>query len=213
MFSRLRIPIDLLLGIVLVTALCGQNGVQQNEKSEVSPSHPVGTRQELQGIPRFGQVSANLYRGGEPTPSALEALRKMGIDVIVDLRRGHDTVEESIVAKLGMKYISIPTRCPFPQDEPIARFLRIVEENREKKIFVHCRLGEDRTGVAIAAYRIAEQGWSAQEADKEVKAFGFGSLHNLICPGLERYVGTFPERWQKDPIFQTLPSRSEQNEK
>ena len=52
-------------------------------------------------------------------------------------------------------------------DDIIARFLKIIEENPDKKIFVHCRVGVDRTGVAVASYRIAKEGWSPEEAMKE----------------------------------------------
>jgi hypothetical protein len=33
----------------------------------------------------------------------------------------------------------------------------------------------DRTGRMIAAYRMAEQGWTAEEAKKEMEAYGFRS--------------------------------------
>jgi tyrosine-protein phosphatase SIW14 len=203
------IPQRCLAVIMLSVALGGQTGSPQNQRAENSPAqHPMGTRLKVKGIPNFGQVDANLYRGGLPSGSALQELRKLGINVVIDLRRGHDQIEENMVTKLGMQYISIPSRCPFPEDEPIARFLRVVEENRGKRIFVHCRLGDDRTGIAVASYRMAEQGWSAQEAAKEMRVFGFSSLHNLICPGLERYEESFPERYQKDQAFQELPSHS-----
>lgn len=205
----LRIPKICLAALVASLALNGQTGSPQNQSAETSPAqHPMGTRLKLKGIPNFGQVSANLYRGGQPEGKALEELKKLGINVVVDMRRGDDQIEENMVTKLGMQYVSIPSRCPFPEDQPIARFLKVVEENQGKKIFVHCRLGDDRTGIAVAAYRMAEQGWSSEEANKEMKVFGFNSVHNLICPGLAHYEETFPERFQKDQAFQELPSRN-----
>lgn len=182
----------------------------QGAKTETTPAqHPMGTRQSVQGIPNFGQVSDTLYRGALPNTTGLKALKKMGIDVVVDLRRGNDGFEEKTVTDLGMKYVSIPSRCPFPQDDPIARFLGTIEENRGKKVFVHCRLDDDRTGIAVAAYRMAEQGWNADEALKEMHAFGFSSLHTMMCPGLERYEQSFPERLKNDAAFRQLPSRTQ----
>ncbi len=159
------------------------------------------------GIPRFAQVTPNLYRGGQPGADALAGLSKMGVNIVVDLRGRHSKVEEAAVTKLGMQYISIPSHCPFPSDKPWARFLAVIRENPGKKVFVHCRLGDDRTGIAVATYRISELGWSADEALSEMKEFGFSSVHHIICPGLTGYVEHFPERLKSDPAFRDLPPK------
>lgn len=208
MFPFPTLKVSVLLLAIATLLLQGNPNPPQNQKTETTPAqHPMGTRLKAQGIPNFGQVSDTLYRGALPNPEGLKTLKKMGVNVVVDLRRGHDDAEEKTVTDLGMKYVSIPSRCPFPQDEPIARFLQVVEENHDKKIFVHCRLGDDRTGIAVAAYRIAEQGWSGDEAKKEMVFFGFSSLHAMICPGLERYAETFPDHLKNDEAFRQLPSR------
>jgi protein tyrosine/serine phosphatase len=205
MFSQFRIPRIPAFSLALALVLQTNAAPRQDEKTENSPAqHAMGTRQKVNGIPNFGQVSETLYRGALPNTAGLEALKKMGVNIVIDMRRGHDQLEEDTVAKLGMQYMSIPSRCPFPQDEPVARFLAVIEQNRDKKVFVHCRLGEDRTGLAVAAYRIAEQGWSADEADNEMKAFGFSTMHEMICPGLQTYEETFPERLKKNPAFHKL---------
>lgn len=164
----------------------------------------MGTRPNVQGIPNFGQVSENLYRGGLPDDAGLGALKKMGVEVVVDLRHGQDSTEKNTVTKLGMQYVSIPSWCPFPRDEPFARFLKVMEENRGKKVFVHCRLGDDRTGMAVAAYRMAEEGWTAGEAWKEMKTFGFSTAHHALCPGMAGYEESFPQRLKKSPAFRDL---------
>jgi len=62
-------------------------------------------------------------------------------------------------------------------------------------------------GMAIAAYRMADEGWSAEEAMKEMQAFGFSTVQHVICPGLAEYEENFPERLKKKPAFQGLASR------
>ena len=127
----------------------------------------------------------------------------MGINLVVDLRGGASKEEEETAKKLGMQYVSIPSHCPFPKDETFAKFLRVVRENPAKKMFVHCQLGVDRTGMAVASYRMAEEGWSADEAMKEMKAFGFNGVHHAMCPGLADYEESFPER-----LKSSRPSRN-----
>jgi len=154
-------------------------------------------------VPNFGKVTPNLFRGALPSTEGLEALKKLGIGVVVDLR-GRSQSEEAAAAKLGMQYIAIPSHCPFPKDEPFAKFLRVIRENPDKKVFVHCRLGDDRTGMAVAAYRMAEEGWTADEAMKEMKTFGFSAVHHAMCPGLADYEESFPQRLKTSTAFKEL---------
>jgi len=111
-----------------------------------------------------------------------------------------------------MKYVAIPWHCSFPQDDVFVRFLKLLKENPGKKIFVHCRLGDDRTGMMIASYRMAVEGWSADDAMLEMQHFGFTFAHHLICPRLAHYEQSFPSRLESNPAFvdvrspQDLPS-------
>ncbi|HVI08891.1 MAG TPA: dual specificity protein phosphatase family protein, partial [Candidatus Binatia bacterium] len=148
----------------------------------------------------FGEVTPSLYRGGLTTTDGLQALHKLGVNVIVDTH-ANDSPEKAEAEKLGMKYVAIPWHCPRPHDEVFAKFLQVVHDNKGKKIFVHCRLGDDRTGMMVASYRMAEEGWSADEAMKEMESFGFTRSHHLLCPSLAGYEKSFPERLKTDPDF------------
>jgi len=158
---------------------------------------------ELPGVPRFIQVTPHLYRGGQPSEEGFQSLAKMGIDIVIDLR-GSRRHERDLVTKLGMRYEAMPWHCPRPKDQVFARFLLLLRRNPKKKIFVHCRLGDDRTGMMIAAYRMAEQGWTAQQAMQEMKALGFAPWHHMICPGPAHYEKEFPERYRTKPAFHDL---------
>jgi hypothetical protein len=54
---------------------------------------------------------------------------------------------------------------------------------------------------------MAEEGWSAADAMKEMEAFGFTAIHHAMCPGLEGYEEEFPERLKKSPAFRELQVR------
>src|SRR5579863_4103596 len=165
--------------LLLVALFCGGQSVEPN-------SHPsiMGRKIAQKGLPNLGQVTPMLYRGALPSAEGIETLQKMGIDIVVDLRPGPHASEEQTVTKRGMRYVSLPSVCYAPKDETFARFLALVRENQDKRIFVHCQLGVDRTGMAVASYRIAEEGWTADAAMQEMQAFGFSSAHHLMCPGL-----------------------------
>jgi protein tyrosine phosphatase (PTP) superfamily phosphohydrolase (DUF442 family) len=165
----------------------------------------IGRRLPLSGVPNFGEVTSQLLRGGQPTEAGFEELSRRGVGLVINLR-GDSKAERAAVEKLGMQYVSIPWHCAYPKDRQVAEFLSVLRANPDKKIFVHCRLGVDRTGLMIASYRMAEQGWTAARAHREMAAFGFDAFHNMICPGLGSYAAGFPTRFEKDAAFEPLRS-------
>jgi protein tyrosine/serine phosphatase len=164
----------------------------------------IAPKLTLAGVQNFGEVNSTLYRGAQPTEAGFENLARMGVTVVVNLRERGIEKEHTQVARLGMRYVALPWSCFHPEDTTMARFLALLRENRGKKVFVHCQTGDDRTGMMIAAYRMAEQGWTAEDAMKEMAAYGFTSSHYLICPGLSSYEETFPRRFKTSPAFRKL---------
>ena len=164
--------------------------------------HAFARKLSLEGVPVFAQVTPTLYRGAQPTEEGFRNLAEMGVKIVVD-QRGSQSEREQ-VTKLGMQYVAIPWHCPFPEDTAFARFLALLRSNPNTKVFVHCLTGEDRTGMQIAAYRMAEQGWSAQEAKQEMEAFGFSRSHRWRCPSLSSYEERFPQRFRASPAFKDL---------
>ena len=190
--------------VVLFTLLTA--GFAQAPQDNTTPptQRSMGSRKHYVGLPNFGEVTPSLYRGGQPGADGLEALKRKGVSIVVDMRGGHSEHEKRAVEELGMEYVSIPWHCPLPSDAPFVKFLKVIEQNPDKKVFVHCRLGDDRTGMAIASYRMAEEGWTADEALKEMELFGFTGVHHMICPGLERYEKNFPKHLKTNPAFKEL---------
>lgn len=194
--------------------LAGQTGQESSapaSQHSIHTQHSMSSRRNEVGVPNFGEVTPNLFRGGQPGVDGFKTLKEMGVGVVVDMRGGSNEQEKATVTKLGMQYVSIPWHCTFPSDEPMARFLKLIEENRDKKVFVHCRLGADRTGMAIAAYRMASEGWSADEALNEMAKFGFDWEHHMFCPTLERFERSFPQRLRNDAAFEEFRRAKGQN--
>ena len=170
--------------------------------------HSVARKLTRDGVPNFGEVTPTLYRGAQPSKEGFANLAKMGIGIVVDLRGSRDS-ERKEVTKLGMHYVAMPWKCYRPRDADFAQFLTLLRENPGKKVFVHCFTGDDRTGMDIAAYRMAEQGWTAQEARTEMEAYGFSWFHRMICPGLADYEKKFPQDFRSNPSFKNLRPREQ----
>ena len=197
--SSVLIPVFLLASLPLLS-----QSTEPSQQTAPPTQHSMGSRKHYVGLGNFGEVTPNLYRGGQPGADGLKELKTMRVSIVVDMRGSQSDHEKKAVEDLGMDYVSIPWHCPFPSDEPFIKFLKLVEQNPGKKIFVHCRLGDDRTGLAIATYRMAEEGWSADEAMKEMELFGFRDVHRVICPTLAHYEKEFPKHLKTNPAFKEL---------
>jgi tyrosine-protein phosphatase SIW14 len=200
-WSFLSVRVLTLLLILLVSSR-GSFGYWTTSSSPAQHSRQNKSMRE--NLPNFGEATTTLYRGGQPSKRGFRILAKMGVNIVVDLRGSRDS-ERKIVTHLGMQYVALPWQCSFPKDKTFAQFLTLLRKNRGKKIFVHCRLGDDRTAMMIASYRMAEEGWSAEKAEKEMEKFGFSFTHRrLICPGLSSYEEHFPQRFKTSPAFRDL---------
>jgi len=201
----------LLATVTLLAALmCATAHAQQPANSATPPDlnsqHTIAHKSSLDGVSNFGEVTPTLYRGGQPSRDGLSNLLKIGIEVVVDLRDGVRDDERDAVTKLGMQYVAIPWRCGHPDNDTTARFLTFLRENPQKRVFVHCYYGTDRTGMMIAALRMSKQNWNAAEARKEMQAYGFSFAHRMMCPGLASYEEQFPSQFKSSPAFEKLRS-------
>jgi tyrosine-protein phosphatase SIW14 len=160
-------------------------------------------RLKIAGIHNAAKISEVLFRGAQPSAQGLAELKKLGVTTVVDLRgnRGPMLGERAVAEQLGMSFVSIPVRGMSPPSHAqVAQFLQLFQDTHQK-IFVHCYLGEDRTGVMVAAYRIAEQHWTADQAAREMNSFGF---HRHLYRGMRAYIQTFPTNYAKNSAFASL---------
>jgi protein tyrosine phosphatase (PTP) superfamily phosphohydrolase (DUF442 family) len=138
---------------------------------------------ELPGLPNFYKVSDELYRGAQPTAEGMKQLEKLGVKTVINLRALHSDRDELKGTDLSYVHIGMTAWCI--SDNDVIRFLRVVTDPNRTPAFVHCEHGSDRTGTMCASYRIVVQGWSKEEAIKEMTKGGFG----------------FHVFWQNLPIF------------
>lgn len=143
----------------------------------------------IPGIPNFHQVNPRLYRGAQPSADAWPKLATLGIKTVIDLRREseHSIADEAkAVEAAGMRYVSFPMDgFATPTAEQMARVLGLVDTG--DTVFVHCKLGMDRTGSVVAAYRIAREGWENPRALAEANSLG---LH-WYSQGMKRFIRSY----------------------
>ncbi|MBI4651347.1 dual specificity protein phosphatase family protein [Candidatus Desantisbacteria bacterium] len=136
-------------------------------------------RNDIPGLTNFAQVSKCLYRGAQPDKKGFEELSKMGIKTIINLRANHSDIK--MLKGLNLKYINIPINTWDLTDEHAVKFLKIINNSDYQPVFVHCQHGSDRTGSMVAIYRMFIEGWTHEEALKELPDFGYHKIwKNLV---------------------------------
>jgi predicted protein tyrosine phosphatase len=176
-------------------------GCSSHHKQMLAVSPPaLAERIDVPGISDFGKINDFLYRGAQPKDDGVEQLKKFGIDTIIDLRgelHGLIENERQHAESLGIRFINLPgSGWATADDEQIAEFFSLIRERPRRKIFIHCWLGGDRSGMFIAAYRIAFEGWTPEQAIQEMRSFHYLRFWH---PNMARWVTAFPERLAEAP--------------
>lgn len=181
-------------------------------KASTEPPAPAavltvhGEKLHIEGIHNAGKINDVLFRGAQPQESGLAELKKLGITTIVDLR-GEDREkfewERKEAESRGMRFVhlSVSGWAP-PSNEQVAQFLALFRDDPRQKVFVHCRFGDDRTGVFVATYRMAVDKWSPEKAMDEMYFFGFNGFWH---PAMKKFIQEFPNHLRTAPAFAPIP--------
>ena len=151
------------------------------EKSSAVAGSGSSSSDATVSIDNFGRVSATYFPGAQPNGRDYVNLAALGIKTVIDLQRDGDESERQFVESAGMKFYRIPmTTHEPPATETLARFLQLVNDPANLPVYVHCAGGRHRTGVMTAVYRMTHDGWTADEAFREMKQYNFGAdfLHS-----------------------------------
>lgn len=133
-----------------------------------------------------------LFASGQPSRSDLAGLAAAGVRTVINLRAPGEPVEfdeAQEVARLGLRYVSIPVAGP--QDlsaETTARFSRELELARaEGATLVHCA-SANRVGALVALDCGITCGAPHQEALTLGRAAGLTSLEPVVAQLLRERV-------------------------
>jgi tyrosine-protein phosphatase SIW14 len=162
---------------------------------------PAATIFDVPGVPNFHQVDEHVYRGAQPHGQGFDGLAKLGIKTVIDLRG--ESSEQNAVEHSGMRYVRLPwSGYKAPADSQITAVLSLLNDNAAWPVFVHCKRGADRTGTAIACYRIEHDHWTNQQALAEARTFGMSSME----VAMQHYILRFaPPGVASNAASTTLP--------
>lgn len=141
----------------------------------------------LPGLSNVGRMAPGVFRGAQPSVEGYATLKKMGIKTVIDLRTTEN--EKAKVEAAGMKAIAVPIAMSHDGlKEKVDRVVSLMADPANQPVFVHCRHGQDRTGIVVAAYRMKVGKWSLADAETEMQAFGF----NNIWINFKKFIHQYP---------------------
>lgn len=123
------------------------------------------------GVTDFAVISPALWRGSQPTPAGFRDLELAGVHTVIDFRHVDNGAE--ILKGTKLRYVSMPTRPWNPSVEDLVPFLRVVQDPENWPVYVYCWKGHDRSGFYVAAYRMVVDGWSPDDAIREMFRFRY----------------------------------------
>jgi tyrosine-protein phosphatase SIW14 len=143
-------------------------------------------RAPYDGLRHFGVVAEGvLYRCGQPTPTQLvDLIERYSLRTVVSLRGTRDTddpdgweaAERDVCRARGVEFAAIPCNHKNPPTAEQARqFLDLCRAGRQQPLLVHCRLGQQRTLLFCALYRVHVDRLPADAAEREMDELGFGA--------------------------------------
>jgi protein tyrosine phosphatase (PTP) superfamily phosphohydrolase (DUF442 family) len=136
-----------------------------------------------QGVPNLWRVEPDLYRSARPESAGFRELEKLGIKAVLDVESPAD---EAAAKGTKLKLFHVPMNAFGLRDESVLEAMKILSDPANRPIVIHCQHGADRTGAMMALYRVVVEGWSKDDAIREMNAGGYH--HSSWFSNLDRYV-------------------------
>ncbi len=100
-----------------------------------------------------------------------------------------------IVRETGVGWLVVPILGSRPSLDQMSQAADLLADRRLRPIFFHCAAGHHRTSLALAAYRIRHEGWSAERAWREASAYRWGRARSESNAFDRRQIERFAARY------------------
>lgn len=138
-------------------------------------------------------VPGELYRSAQLSGPHLEQhIRAEGIRTVINLRGpnpGRDWYDDEVAVceRMGVKHIDVRMSAKELPPPAEAAVLMSALHEAPRPILVHCKNGADRSGLACAAYLIAERGTAASAASSDQLHLWYGHMPVGPTQAMDRF--------------------------
>jgi len=195
-----------ILAVSLLATACAQLPLTAPQPTHTS--NPP--RNDYTGLTNFGKVTNEIWRGAQPTTAGYKNLVESGkVKSFLSLRHGtnRDTATLKVENIQGVRCFQVAMREWDPGQDNLRQLAlavktlkRLSDNPQTRPVYVHCKAGRNRTGFVVATYRIVYQGWTPEEAVREMRAYHFARpysrvewfLKNLDVPRFTKLIEELP---------------------
>lgn len=127
-------------------------------------------------LQNYIEVNQNVFRGARPSSSDYKILKKDGVKTILNIENNVAAInKEKKAAKYNkLELIISPMEWDTPPDpKQVDEILALMKDSTKFPVFLHCKHGQDRTGLIVGLYRVEVEGWKAEDAYHEMLKDGF----------------------------------------
>lgn len=124
--------------------------------------------------PLFTRVDQSVWRGAHPDAGSAEWLTREGVRAVINLELEHrdsDLFGPTVALVHLPDWEPVPVLSPGLEDWHVRQLLRAIAI-LAKPVYLHCRDGQNRTGVAVAAYRLIFRADPLDEVIRDFESFG-----------------------------------------
>ena len=170
------------------------------------------TGSKVRSLTNFNSFGQGLFRGARPEGEGFKDLRRLGVKTVIDLQGGdgEDSIfgsvagivepgedpewirfEQNKVESMGMRFINIPLNSldsiDTQEGKALGQVLRLINDPKNQPVYIHCEHGADRTGLAVALYRVFYQNWDKERAHDEMIELGHDFFHQLMTSDMDDF--------------------------
>lgn len=145
---------------------------------------PANWAQPLDTRINLYRMAPDLYRSALPAAKDWLQLQALGIATVINFYQHGD---EQWLVDPRVQQVHLPLRTDRIDDTDVIEVLRSIRQAQSRgPVLIHCKHGQNRTGLIAAIYRVIYQHWSREQALAEMDGGGFGGEDRM--GDAERYL-------------------------
>ena len=117
----------------------------------------------------FYEVTPLLYRSALPDKNNLPSINQQNIKTVITFIKEDDRkwLGDS---QAKIQLVNYPIHADRVDDDDVLDVLKIIKasENKGDAVLLHCKHGQNRTGLFVAMYRVVVQRWTKEQAIDEM---------------------------------------------
>lgn len=180
---RMVIAAAVFLGALLALPLSMAWGAS-NPNAPATEVRPAGWAQPLDKSINLYRMAPGLYRSALPKTQDWPQLERLGVATVINFYQKSD---EQWLRDPRVRQVQLPLRTDRIDDADVIEVMRSIRQAQAQgPVLIHCKHGQNRTGLIAAMYRIIYEDWSKEQALAEMSGGGFGGEDRM--GDAERYI-------------------------